>query len=1108
MSEKKKLLATAIVKPNTKNCFVELSNSLARHCSGPNNRTNVPAIVCVEDSFQRQTFVSWSAHKGNVKDSAFFIYIGKHFADSIHLTNGDMVYVYPVKSMQPCSQVFVVPVKSSEWDMVELNSKSIEQNLLNQIRIVSPGLTFPLFLKGSAVVQLKIEAIIPKRNFAYLEEFTELNLAPAMAGNVDQGSGDDVNCKKIANQDRNMSEPRPNLGGPRFENEKSKSSFSVWESIADILGVKTIRNEIQHSRKLRYSLVRNDFNSDLKESKLEKHTDKLLRVHPIALQDGSSIITPFQSFVDEEVFHSLSKCGCHDSIECSDRIVMHVCKVKSPSDKRVEKKKGKKNDQPSVSHESAIIEVCRAKSSPHLPILPNNMATSDVLRHHLRLQQGDCVRVKCLSEKKPSTARGIVLTLLENQSKLPKDAVIELFRQWIRKQCSAKQPEGVLLNNDVTIEISHKKEPTVCVALSILTVRNVSTPGQQYFRINENSLGSLSIVVNEDDITNHSTETELSEHACTKSNLSQTKLGGVEVLLDRARNHLANVLDYRVPLGSSNGIERQKGSLLICGSSRSVACGSGRTSFARRLSNIFEQPPYFAHIEIINCTSLRGKKPENIVSRFVTAFKDARWKQPSVLVLDDLDNLIFPSDPVKDAEPTIVHQARLSEGLKDILREEMVMSNRVALIIVSKSKDSLHEVFNSASGWHFVSDSIVLAPPDLEQRESILKSLTETNGCCLEEDACAVEVAKRTEGFLPADVNAVVCRAKHYAIRHREEKDQDALVLSKDDFEEALSGYKPLGLHGIDLHRPGEHGWDHVGGLGDVKKILQETFTWPIKYPNLFSKCSLRMRSGVLLYGPPGTGKTLLAGVIAKECGMNFVSIKGPELLSKYVGSSEQNVRDLFARAQSASPCILFFDEFDALAPKRGHDNTGVTDRVVNQLLTQLDGVEKLDKVFILAATSRPDLIDPALLRPGRLDKCVFCSMPNEEERCEILKALSNNLDVEDSMDFKSISEKTKGFSGADIKALLYNAQLKSIHRNYPSVSLAEVDENLPAEMVEDTFSLQINQTDVEEALEDTGPSVTNSERKRYEKIYENFMALRKGSKNPANEMNQRVTLA
>lgn len=175
-----------------------------------------------------------------------------------------------------------------------------------------------------------------------------------------------------------------------------------------------------------------------------------------------------------------------------------------------------------------------------------------------------------------------------------------------------------------------------------------------------------------------------------------------------------------------------------------------------------------------------------------------------------------------------------------------------------------------------------------------------------------------------------------------------------------------------------ELNWNMIGGLEDVKQSLTESLIWSIKYKQLFRRLSMKQSGGVLLYGPSGCGKTIIASALANESKFNFISVKGPELLSKYIGNSEQNVRELFTKAQKARPCIIFFDEFDSLAPKRGHDSTGVTDRVVNQLLTQLDGVEQLDGVYLLAATSRPDLIDQALLRPGRLDSFLYVGYPNE----------------------------------------------------------------------------------------------------------------------------------
>ncbi|EDU41823.1 peroxisomal biogenesis factor 6 [Pyrenophora tritici-repentis Pt-1C-BFP] len=239
-----------------------------------------------------------------------------------------------------------------------------------------------------------------------------------------------------------------------------------------------------------------------------------------------------------------------------------------------------------------------------------------------------------------------------------------------------------------------------------------------------------------------------------------------------------------------------------------------------------------------------------------------------------------------------------------------------------------------------------------------------------------------------------------------------------------------------------------VGGHIVREIVLLETLQYPTTYAPIFAKCPLRLRSGLLLYGYPGCGKTLLASAVAGECGLNFISVKGPEILNKYIGASEKSVRDLFERAEAARPCVLFFDEFDSIAPKRGHDSTGVTDRVVNQLLTQMDGAEGLSGVYVLAATSRPDLIDPALLRPGRLDKSLLCDMPDVEERIDILRAVTRKLHLAPSVlesgpegkNLRDIALRTEGYSGADLQAVVYNAQLEAIHDVLGDVDPSRID--------------------------------------------------------------------
>src|SRR6201999_4161479 len=236
-------------------------------------------------------------------------------------------------------------------------------------------------------------------------------------------------------------------------------------------------------------------------------------------------------------------------------------------------------------------------------------------------------------------------------------------------------------------------------------------------------------------------------------------------------------------------------------------------------------------------------------------------------------------------------------------------------------------------------------------------------------------------------------------------------VLTKADFDVALKNFTPSSLRNVTLTHSTTT-FSSIGGLHSTRNTLLETLLYPTKYAPIFARSPLRLRSGLLLYGFPGCGKTLLASAVAGECNLNFISVKGPEILNKYIGASEKSVRDLFERAQAAKPCVLFFDEFDSIAPKRGHDSTGVTDRVVNQLLTQMDGAEGLSGVYVLGATSRPDLIDPALLRPGRLDKSIICDMPGFEDRVDILRAVASGLKVDREVDGRwgEVAKRTDGY--------------------------------------------------------------------------------------------------
>ena len=402
----------------------------------------------------------------------------------------------------------------------------------------------------------------------------------------------------------------------------------------------------------------------------------------------------------------------------------------------------------------------------------------------------------------------------------------------------------------------------------------------------------------------------------------------------------------------------------------------------------------------------------------------AALRAPAVLVLDAIDALV-PAVGEDHGDSAAAHA--LAEMVRDVVRTAQTVQ-RIGLVAVARSREAVHPILLDA--WTF--DAVVpLERPTAEVRSRIARALLARMvppvAAAADVDWATVTDAS-TEGFGARDLELLLLRAVHTAsLRQMAAPPGTALELCASDFEAAKRGFVAAGLASTALHESTNE-WDDVGGLLAVKEALLETMLWPSQYPELFAACPLRLRSGVLLYGPPGCGKTHIAGAVAARCNLRFVSVAGPELLNKYIGASEQAVRDVFERASAARPCVLFFDEFDSIAPRRGHDSTGVTDRVVNQFLTQLDGVEGLEGVYVVAATGRPDLIDPALLRPGRLDKMLFCGMPDAAERASILEALSRKMALAPDVDLEAVAAACPGLSGADLKGILGNAQLRAAH--------------------------------------------------------------------------------
>lgn len=481
------------------------------------------------------------------------------------------------------------------------------------------------------------------------------------------------------------------------------------------------------------------------------------------------------------------------------------------------------------------------------------------------------------------------------------------------------------------------------------------------------------------------------------------------------------------------------GSILITGDK-----GSGKTYFMKQILDRYKR----FHGEFMNCKQLRGKRPESVKKIFTELMELAVGKQPAIIALDDIDSFL-ESDLKQEEGPgqDVLYKRRLVDTFCHLIKQVERQDKAHLVIIAScRSLDSLDKRISAPKGRSYFNDIIKIGAPDLDARVRILKNLMEDHPQIRSslDEAQYVEFAQQCNSFMPSDLRRLFERALISACsRSSLDFNSDPVCLEMDNFYDSLEGYVPMHLRSVPLQTKTARDFSCVGGMSGIKESLVKSILMPIKYPKLYQRCPLKPQNSILLYGPPGCGKTLVAEAIANQEGLNSICVRGPELLSKYIGASEAAVRDLFKRAHLARPCIIFFDEFESLAAKRGTDSTGVTDRVVNQFLTILDGVERMSHdVFIIAATSRPDMIDPAMLRPGRMDKHIYCPPPSQQDRLDILQVLSKDMQLDKTVDLDYWAEKLAGRTGADLQAFLFSAQIKSLHemigdaQNRPTDSL------------------------------------------------------------------------
>ncbi|EOA19835.1 hypothetical protein CARUB_v10000082mg [Capsella rubella] len=1114
-------------------CFVSLPRQLL-HALQSTSSSPLPPLLPVElRSGDRRWSVAWSGSTS----SSTAIEVARVFAESISLPDGTVVQVRVLPNVPKATLVTVEPDTEDDWEVLELNAELAEAAILSQVRLLHETMKFPLWLHDRTVIRFSVVSTFPSKGVVQLVPGTEVAVAPKRRDrNLNAKKSPDAfspgkecsNLKVLLRvQDTDESvfhqadvkgfELRVALTSIAYIHPETAKKYFL-ESL-QLISVSP-RIPLQGSAKKDEALnMKNSEASKVAEngtpSEKKEPRRAILRLvfSDLAAKGHLMMSESLRLYLGAGLHSWVYLRGCNVNVDKEiPALALSPCVFKIP-----EKEKVLNRSADMLGNHNSV----RKGSHP-----PSGLSTSmDVFDWSVHDKVVTALSSEGVHEKgnqdnvyQVKNKKGLeCLTRLWSLAQL--DAISSVagvdvsslvvgretfFHFEVRGLKSDKSRDRQSSGND-RWESGKKHKNTPLQILYVMTVSDESLLGDK-FAVYELSLDrseKRDNVVHIEPVlekmnfdgprylTTSRKDTHFNKGVSPDIS-SLTWMG--PIVLDVIKR-MTVLLSPAAGMWFSKFSIPSPGHILIYGPP-----GSGKTILARAAAKYFEeQKDLLAHVILLSCSALALEKVQHIHQVLSSVIAEGLEHAPSVIILDDLDSIISSSSDTEGAQAS-VGVTMLTKFLTDVIDDYGEYRNfscgigPLAFVASVQSLDQIPQTLSSSGRFDF---HVQLAAPATLERGAILKHEIQKRLLNCSEDIL-LDLAAKCEGYDAYDLEILVDRAVHAAIgRHLPcESNLSKYTLVKEDFTRAMHEFVPVAMRDItkSASEGGRLGWEDVGGVTDIKNAIKEMIELPSKYPKIFAKSPLRLRSNVLLYGPPGCGKTHIVGAAAAACSLRFISVKGPELLNKYIGASEQAVRDIFSKAAAAAPCILFFDEFDSIAPKRGHDNTGVTDRVVNQFLTELDGVEVLTGVFVFAATSRPDLLDPALLRPGRLDRLLLCDFPSPPERLEILTVLSRKLPMADDIDLEPIALMTEGFSGADLQALLSDAQLAAVH------------EFLNREDEPETGSTPIITDPLLKSIASkTKPSVSETEKQKLYDIYSQFLDSRKSSREAKGK---RATLA